>query len=91
MKTTKRRLLSLFMAMVMVFSLLPTALAEGEGEQPGEPTPCEHEWETTEEKGATCTEAGSKTLTCKKCKESKTEPGESALGHDWTKIGRAHV
>lgn len=85
MKTTKRRLLSLFMAMVMVFSLLPTALAEGEGEQPGEPTPCEHEWETTEEKGATCTEAGSKTLTCKKCKESKTEPGESALGHDWTK------
>lgn len=84
MKTTKRRLLSLFMAMVMVFSLLPTALAEGEGEQPGEPTPCEHEWETTEEKAATCTEAGSKTLTCKKCKESKTEPGESALGHDWT-------
>ncbi len=84
MKTTKRRLLSLFMAMVMVFSLLPTALAEGEGEQPGEPTPCEHEWETTEEKEATCTEAGSKTLTCKKCKESKTEPGESALGHDWT-------
>lgn len=84
MKTTKRRLLSLFMAMVMVFSLLPTALAEGEGEQPGEPTPCEHEWETTKEKAATCTEAGSKTLTCKRCKESKTEPGESALGHDWT-------
>lgn len=84
MKTTKRRLLSLFMAMVMVFSLLPTALAEGEGEQPGEPTPCEHEWETTEEKAATCTEAGSKTLTCEKCRESKTEPGESALGHDWT-------
>lgn len=38
MKTTKRRLLSLFMAMVMVCSLLPTALAEGEDDgQPGEP------------------------------------------------------
>lgn len=43
MKTTKRRLLSLFMAMVMVFSLLPTALAEGNGDEqpPVDPPPVE--------------------------------------------------
>ena len=73
MKTTKRRLLSLFMAMVMVFSLLPTALAEGEGEQPPHPPHVWGEWKTTKE--ATCTEAGSKERSCTVtgCTEKETE------------------
>ena len=94
MKTTKRRLLSLFMAMVMVFSLLPTALAEGEGEQPPHPPHVWGEWKTTKE--ATCTEAGSKERSCTVtgCTEKETEElpmTEHAWEETPDEIGRAHV
>ena len=43
-----------------------------------------HKWETVSETPATCTTAGSKTVTCSVCGQTKTEAIE-ALGHDYTK------
>ncbi|MDY4231895.1 MAG: hypothetical protein SOX74_07435, partial [Candidatus Faecousia sp.] len=45
-------------------------------------TICEHTYVETAHTDATCTEAGSVTLTCSKCSDVKTEP-IAALGHDF--------
>lgn len=85
----KRRLLSLFMAMVMVCSLVPGALAAGDDwsvPENAEDKTCQHaQYEETIVTQATCKEAGSKTLTCKneKCKATKTVEIPKTSDHTW--------
>lgn len=84
MKSMKRRLLSLFMAMVMVLSLAPGALAEDNEPLPGEGSH-KHVWdEGSVVKEATCTEEGSleKHCTVEGCMEitSETIP---VIDHDY--------
>lgn len=45
---------------------------------------CDHNYESTVTKKATCDAAGVKTFTCSKCGDSYTEE-IAALGHDWNK------
>lgn len=53
--------------------------------KPGEdvdPNTCQHEWQETERKEASCTLAGSIKSACSKCKTTKTETIPK-LGHTW--------
>ena len=43
----------------------------------------DHDWEETERTAATCTDPEYIYYKCSKCGETKTETGNSALGHDW--------
>ena len=44
-----------------------------------------HAWAQTAETPATCTAAGSVTMTCSDCSAQKTQSGQAALGHSYTK------
>ena len=44
---------------------------------------CEHDYQVTEVKEPTCTEAGSTTYTCTNCGHAYNVTGEAALGHNW--------
>ena len=48
----------------------------------GSETECEHVWEKTSSKAATCTEAGYDEYTCSKCGKTEQRTTEAALGHD---------
>ena len=93
MKSVKRRLLSLLLAMVMVLSLAPSALATdppasgGDTENPpssGE-TGHTHTLEETITTPPTCTTEGVKTITCTTdgCTEYPKKEPIPATGHEW--------
>lgn len=97
MKSIKRRLLSLFMAMVMVCSLAPSALATEGGsgtENPPVDNPDipivshEHNYVETSRTEATCTTEGSVTKTCNVagCPEPTITETIPAKGHTWTSV-----
>ncbi|MBR4473885.1 MAG: Ig-like domain-containing protein [Oscillospiraceae bacterium] len=76
--TTKNRILSVLMALTMLFSLLPSrALAEGEE------SACDHDWVAGETVPATCTEGGYTLYTCSLCNDEKEDDLTDPLGHDW--------
>lgn len=77
-----KRILSLFLALMMCLSLLPvSALAEGE-ETAAEETEalCTHDYVATVTE-PTCTEGGFTTYTCALCGDSYTADETEALGH----------
>ena len=90
-----KRILSLFLALMMCLSLFTVAFGDGEEEGGGgqggsgtettDPVDPTHTHQYTEKvtKEATCTETGEKTFTCS-CGDSYTQP-IAALGHSWDK------
>lgn len=92
MKSLKRRLLSLFLAMVMVLSLAPGALAE-DPPLPNNPkweggssqNPCSHTSYTYNlDTAPTCTATGIESWTCSSCGAKVTNNNVATLGHDFT-------
>ena len=97
MKSLKRKLLSLLLAMAMVLTLVPSALADGEwddGEHNNSDTSHTHSYtidDTTNSQAATCTAAGRTVKKCsvkigdnndQDCPAYKVET-VSALGHNY--------
>lgn len=56
-------------------------IIDGSGSE-APPTACVHDWQEASAVPASCAASGSKTLTCSKCQQTKTET-VPALGHDW--------
>lgn len=78
----KKQLPAFLLTLVMMVSLVPAAMAEGENEEPGGETPCTHVNTTTTTTPATCTESGKTVVTCKDCGAVVSETPISKLGHN---------
>ncbi len=78
MKHYGKRVLSLFICVLMIFGMLPVS-AFAEGEEP--PVEHEHSYDCAET-AATCTEAGSKVYTCAACGDTYSE--EIPAGHSFS-------
>ncbi len=77
----KRKLFGLSL-LLLLFALMFSLTACGGGTGGGhEKEDCKHKWNETIHYEATCTEKGSKTITCELCGES-TKVGLEPLGHD---------
>ena len=74
-----KQVLSLLLVLVLVLSLVPTALADPPQEACREGG--EHVWDVYEDT-ATCTQSGTRMYRCRKCGIWWREPSP-ALGHDW--------
>ena len=78
----KKQLPAFLLTLIMMISLVPAAMAEGENEEPGVETPCTHEHTTTTTTPATCTEDGETVVTCNDCGNVVSKTPISKLGHN---------
>ncbi|MCL2230583.1 MAG: hypothetical protein FWC01_05765 [Treponema sp.] len=86
MENRNKSKLWLIIAMIAFFGFIVSACGDGENNTS---SGCTHEWNAYLQTAApTCTEAGIKTRTCKKCSDAdtETETGDPAQGHNWEYI-----
>lgn len=86
----KKRIPAFLLTLVMIVSLMPAALAEGEegGDSRQDPAPvCQHQNKDTSTTEATCESDGEETITCRDCHTELSRRTLQRLGHEWGSWG----